>query len=256
MVTVQARFTSGELGGKRVPSCIGVGATGGQSPAYFYATGALTLERRADGSVWIRCDTLTAEQQHMSNVASSTGGWGNDDWYLQGLYCNRSDFDVTVSAAGISTAGIALTDPAKMEHEGYGTGNASDHTVTLSGTNSRGFQQIASSINELEHSSDGSTLWLYFAGGITFGQTVDTPVSIDAVRIEFSEQEIPKLFDYVPCAVKSGASWLSCNRSGGRLQLKRNGSWNDLKNSYGDGASSVFIRKDGSWVKSAKTGAE
>lgn len=258
-ITVDASFTSGSYGSKATSSCVGIAGAGLPS-AFFYAEGELAIERRDDGSIWVNCMGFSCKQSGMSN-ANTDGTWGDDDWTFQGLYCSRSDFDVNITSSGISTAGYAVTGTAHMTHEGYtgaGTtgGSPISHVVASDAVSSKGWVRVASSINEVEHTADGETLYLYFAGGITFSQAVTSSITINAVRIPFTGQEVPQLFDYVPCAVRSGASWLSCNREGGKLQLKVGGGWRDCKNSYGDGESDVLIRKGGSWVKAEKVGEE
>lgn len=253
-ITVTSSFTSGAYGAKATQSCIGIAGAGLPS-AFFYTTGTISIKREDDGSVWVKCDALSASQDSMSN-ANTDGSWGDDDWTLQGFFCNKSSFTLTIDSSGQHASGVNLISAVHMSHEGYGTGNASSHRVYSDAITSKGWLKVADSIDSLEHTSDGETLYLYFAGGVTFSQAVTSAITVNSVKIAFTGQEIPQLFDYVPCAVRSGSDWLSCNREGGKLQLKSGGSWGDLTNSYGDGESHVFIRKDGGWVNSEKIGSE
>lgn len=253
MVEVSVSFASGTLGVKDSQSCVGIAGAGLPS-AYFYAEGELTVQNRGAEGVWVRCDRFYCEQMHMSN-AEPSGAWGTDDWTLQGLFAAKSSFTLTIDSTGQHAVGVNLIEPVHMSHN-YEQ-SATDHTVWSDAVTSKGFVKLADSAEELPHSADGKTMWLYLAGGITFSQAVTDPVSVTAVEVPMTGGDIPILFDYIPCAVRFGAGWLSCNREGGTLQLKDGGSWRVERNSAdASGDSTVFVRESARWVKSAKVGEE
>lgn len=253
MVEVTVSFTSGARGNKKQQSCIGIAGAGLPS-AYFYAEGTLTIQNRGSDGVWVRCDSFYCNQWHMSN-AEPSGAWGTDDWTLQGLFASKSAFTLTIDSSGQHAAGVNLIDPVHMSHD-YSQ-SASDHTVWSDAITSKGFQKVADSAAELPHSEDGKVMWLYLAGGITFSQSVTDPVEVNAAEVSMTGGDIPVLFDYIPCAIKAGSAWKSCNREGGTLQLKSGGSWKVERNAADEGGTStVFVKKDGNWVKAAKVGEE
>ena len=96
----------------------------------------------------------------------------------------------------------------------------------------------------------GANEGVVYIGGLALfnsSSTSGTQFEIDAAKIVIPE--LYQLLDYYPCAIRKGASWPACNRTGGFVKIRKGG-WRDAKNSYGEGTSTVFIRKGGQWVKS------
>jgi len=101
----------------------------------------------------------------------------------------------------------------------------------------------------VEGTQDG---YLYVGGTTTY--EVTDPIYPQAYRITLPG--FKRFYDYYPCAVREGASWKSCNRQGGNVQIRKTGKWAACKNFFGDPnpADTVFIRKGWSFAKSALTG--
>lgn len=105
--------------------------------------------------------------------------------------------------------------------------------------------------------NDGGDMVVYFGGCSSYEVTVDPVYPANVYTALKSDPPIYTLLEYFPCAIRVSGVWESCNRKGGTFQEKRGGAWVDRKNvEKGDGAvdDTVFIKKSGLWVKSAKIG--
>lgn len=258
-VEIEVKYASGTYGNKRDDSCIAVAGYLMQS-AFCRVDGTLMLTRKDDGSIWIANKTLTAKQKEISNANSSgTNGWGKDNWYLQGLFCGVRAFTVTTDEDGSHSSLSSaknITGQTKVTQEGWGTTSSdpSSHVITVT-QGAYSAVKIADSISGVTHSSDGKSITLYFAGGITIGDSVTEEAVVDAIAITFTSDEnpdIPKLFDYYPWNRRLSGAWASLNRDGSSqtstgLFRRESGSWAPVLNN-GDANG---MRYDGSsWAKS------
>lgn len=104
---------------------------------------------------------------------------------------------------------------------------------------------------------DAGNIKIWIGGCSTY--EVTSPVYPTSIAIELvadGDKPIEELLRYFPCAIRSGSSWLSCNRSGGKVQERVSGSWVDRDNAYKGSDNTVFIKSGNSWVKSALVGEE
>ena len=94
-------------------------------------------------------------------------------------------------------------------------------------------------------------------GAAWFGGTgdywVDDPISPDPVRIT-----IPgflEYLDYFPWARRVDGTFMSCDRAGGSLSVRRGGSWGDVKNTVSGDGSQAHYHANGTWNVCPKIGA-
>lgn len=261
MTIVSTTWSSGVLGDKRQTSCV---ATAGQNKlgAYYHAAGNLEIRQNSDGSIDIRQTSLTLEQNGISN-ATSSGGWGSDTWTFHGLYVSRSPFSLYDGPEGPSGfgEGVKVWSEGHISHEGYGTGNASNHYTWLSSGGSTGWQRIANSINEVEHTGN-TEVFLYLGGLIDFASSATNGINIDAERVIMRpESDFSDFFEYYPWAIRKNGEWQSLNREGPKsttagLFIRKNGVFRPCTNRPGDDTSNDhgFMRVNGVWRKSPKLG--
>lgn len=110
-----------------------------------------------------------------------------------------------------------------------------------------------------------STDWVYISsftqcnGTIWFGGSttykVTSAVFPEAVSLTIDDWY--KLEEYYPWAIRKSGTWMSADRDGGSLKIRKSGSWRDVKNYEDDtaGDSKGFYRSGGSWVKAPEIGA-
>lgn len=99
--------------------------------------------------------------------------------------------------------------------------------------------------------------WVSETEGIGYvwvgGSAIYDPSSItNPIWVWGSQIAVPglrELLNYYPWAIKKGAGYNSCNRSGGSLKMRKSGNWRDCKNTKSSdlSKSTVFARKAGSW---------
>lgn len=83
------------------------------------------------------------------------------------------------------------------------------------------------------------------------------PADLPVVHSDLSDSISLSNFDwsYFPAAIRKNGDWESCNRSGGSLQIIKNGAWRDCKNNLMVASSdTVHLRKNGTWERAALTG--
>lgn len=263
-ITVNATWSSGSRGNKHPSGGACVGVAGAGLPSAFYATnGNISVRMDDDGSIWINETSLTVQQDAISN-ANTDGSWGGDSWWFHGLYVSTRGFTLVDGPGGPSGygSGVLAYNGGKISHDGYGTGNASSHYSWLSGGSSTGWQKIANSVDELEHSADNTVIYLYAGGLIDYNSTPTTSISISAARIALNAPTpgFTQFFDYYPWERRMSNDWKSLNREGGKsttagLFRRSSGVWNPCTNTTSsDNSKNHGFRYNNGWQKSPKSG--
>lgn len=264
-IQVSTSWSCGSRGNKQDVSCVGVAGTHLAS-AYYYTGGGLTIRQNDDGTIDVMQTSLDVQQDSISN-AESDGSWSADTWWFHGLYVSRTAFTLNDGPSGPSGhgEGVKVWSDGKISHDGYPGGNPSSHYSWLSSGSSTGWQRIASNIEQIEHSSDGSELYLYAGGLIDYSGSADQVISIPSVRITLRAitggGSIQSFFKYYPWERRISGTWYSLNRNGGTstsagLFRMVSGSWRPCTNTSGSSVTSDDhgFRYNSGWKKSPKSG--
>lgn len=176
------------------------------------------------------------------------GGEIRNDWIRTGEYpvvlvASRSDFSFTYDGSHLVWSGDSIQCASTTIWVGTEVDPTHGRFVWDFGGGSA-WTRIGN-VNEMS-----GTFWV----GGTATYAVDNPIYPDPVPIQITDWE--ELINYFPCAVKSGADWLSCNRTGGNVQRRESGMWVDKRNTQnGDPATNtVFARQGGVWVAQQEVG--
>lgn len=110
-----------------------------------------------------------------------------------------------------------------------------------------------SNFSWVEGSNDG---YLYTACTFLYSSPISDPIFPTPVRITLPN--FKRFYNYFAGAIRKSNGFQSCDRAGGNMQIRKNGAWRDCKNQFGDASSqdTVFIRKNGTFIKSALTGSK
>lgn len=257
----RTHIVSGTYGNKRDPSCSGVPGAG-LPAAYIYANLYLCLAVDENGFLYVAPADGSVKQKNMSDNEANT-------WYCY-FVARPDDFTLTFNS------GTNLWDRMEQIKDEIGyfnktlwmkgqtgfetlLGESSFGSVSKPSDTSdlKGFTKLSFDINDIHKEVtevDGvkkTVGTVYLCIPICYNGTPDAPITLRSVSFTVSMEE---LLPYYPGAIRKSGKWMSANRSGGSLKIRKSGSWRDVKN-YEDGSSvQGFIRKSGSWTKAAKIG--
>lgn len=264
-LTVSTSWSSGSWD-KHSAACVGVAGTGLPS-AYYYTHGNLNIRQNDDGSIDIQQTSLSVEQNNISD-ANTDGGWGSDTWTFHGLYINKTAFTLYDGPSGPSGygAGVQVWSSGHISHQGYGSESSdpTSHYSWLSSGSSSGWKRIANSVEELDHNSAQTEIYLYAGGIIDYASSPTSSISIPSQRIVLrasGEPGIPELFKYYPWQRRINNIWYSLNRSGGSQRViglfrRLNNEYQPCTNKVGSTitADDHGFRYNNGWQKSPKSG--
>lgn len=129
--------------------------------------------------------------------------------------------------------------------------SCSDPPQTASGTPA-GYRYCGK-LTEFEASDTGDDGFIYLGGTGTY--SVNDPIYPNPVKIKVPG--FMRYLDYYPWAIRKSSKWMSCNRSGGSLTIRKSGSWRDVKNvEIGEGSNDAYYRSGTNWKVAPKIGAE
>lgn len=253
----RTHIVSGTYGNKRDPSCSGVPGEGGLPSAYVYVNLYLCLAVDENGLLYAAPADGAVKQSGM--VDAYANNW--DCFFV----AKGSEFSLTFKS------GTNLFD--RMGEIGYfkradwmtgytgedGNGNSDFGSITKPTDTSKlnGLVKLPFNINQIKTTVteiDGvkkTVGTVHLCVPVCYDSAPDTSITLKSVPFTVSMEE---LLPYYPGAIRKSGKWMSANRSGGSLKIRKSGSWRDVKN-YEDGSSvQGFIRKSGSWTKAAKIG--
>lgn len=97
--------------------------------------------------------------------------------------------------------------------------------------NSSGWFTVGNLEKDFDWSDDEEVFdgWVYFCG-TAFYPTLPITSGAIAVPHRVTIPGLKRLLDYYPWAIRKSSVWMSCNRSGGYLKSRENGTWDDRKN--------------------------
>lgn len=256
----RTHIVSGEYGNKKTTSCSGVPGSGTVSSAYIYVNLYLCLAVDENGNLYATPADGSVKQKNM------TDAYGNNwDCFF---VARASNFSLTFSPGknlwdrmdeiGFFKRADWMDDYVGVEG-GFGESAFGSITKPTDTSNLNGFVKLPFTIDDIPKKIteiDGvktTVGTVYLCIPVCYNGTPDSDITLQSVSFTVSMEE---LLPYYPGAIKKSGKWMSANRTGGSLKIRKSNSWRDVKN-YSDGSSvQGFIKKSGAWTTAAKIGEQ
>lgn len=234
----QTAIDSGEVGGFTVRSCFGLPGSEGLPASYMHVRTTLEIFLSAERDVYAR---------FVSGVIEQTNIYGTE-W---NCFFSWRAYPYTISGNDRTNEFFSFSYSRDTSPGTFSYSFPSASPVPLETDVTPGDYGLARLCSLSEVPTDGQRGWLYIAG--TADDVVEDPIYPEGFKV-FITDFVEKLLDYFPCAVRVGGVWKRCNRSGGNVQIKAAGKWEDAKNTHTGDGSRVFIKRGGEWEKQVETG--
>ena len=258
------RVTSGALGNKTTTSIAGVPGSGLPS-AYARVDLDVKLAATDTGALYMALSNGYVRQTNMSNDTD------NDPWKLF-LKVSTDPFTLTIPAQsghvelwGHASDSIAnwpwWAGSLNLDFTGDTTFPTRPDLTDEASAAANGYYKLPFSISDVTSSSSISggvtttTSEVYINLPILYQWTnnLTSPITLSATKVTLDTTSIT---DYFPFAIRKSGVMRTCNRSGGKVGIRKSGAFRDARCSEASGYDSkAFGRKSGSWVVAPRIGA-
>lgn len=258
------RVTSGALGNKTAMSIAGVPGSGLPS-AYARVDLDVKLAATDAGELYMALSNGYVRQTHMSNDAD------NDPWNLF-LKVSTDPFTLTIPAqpgrvelweyVSDSIAGWQWWNGAlNLNFTGETTFPTRPDLTDEASAAANGYYKLPFNISDVSSSSSisggvvATTSEVYINLPILYQWATDitSALTLSATKVTLDTTAI---IDYFPFAIRKSGTMRTCNRAGGKVGIRKSGTFRDARCSEASGYDSkAFGRKTGNWVVVPRIGA-